>query len=205
MKKLTILAALVLLLPAASFADIFQVTMDTTGWTGSTGTIDIQFNPAGDPFQVGTVTFRNFSIIGGSLGALQVCDDVIPPPAVCGSSTTGGLPGPMTISNTGFINGPNYAATFGEKITFEVEFLGLAFTAAGQTNLTSLFVVIGATPGTIRTQIDLLGNSAIDWKTGSTPEAVSVAPLGAIPEPSTYLLVSAGIGVGYLIRRRRRR
>lgn len=201
MKKLTILAALMLLLPAASFADIFQVTMDTPGWTGSAGNIDIQFNPAiwADPYEPGTVTFRNFSILGGSLGALVLDDDVS-----LGGGTTGGLPGPMTISNVNPVNGPVYQADFGEKITFEVEFLGLAFTAPGQTNLTSLFVVLGATPGTIQTQIDLLGDSLIGT-TGSTPEAVNVAPIGAIPEPSTYLLVSAGLGVGYLIRRQRRR
>ncbi len=203
MKKLTILAALVLLLPAASFADVFQVTMDTAGWTGSTGTIDIQFNagsccgPA-TPFELGSATLRNFSILGGSLGALIYDDDVS-----LGGSTTGALPGPMTITNGNFVNGPVYAATFGTKITFEVEFLGLAFTVPGQTNLSSLFVVIGATPGTLQAQLDLLGNNKIG--TSQSSEGVRVSPLGAIPEPSTYLLVSGALAAGFLIRRRRRR
>jgi hypothetical protein len=203
MKKLTILAALVLALPAASFADVFQVTMDTAGWTGSTGAIDIQFNAGSccmpsTPFELGSATLRNFSILGGSLGALLVDDDVS-----LGGSTTGTLPGPMTITNGNFINGPVYGATFGSKITFEVEFLGLAFTAPGQTNLSSLFVVIGATPGTFRTQIDLLGESKIG--TAQSSQGVQVSPVGAIPEPSTYLLVSGALGAGFLIRRRRRR
>jgi len=166
----------------AALAATFAVSMNTTALNGNTGSIDIQFNPGSFPatFEPGTATITDFLITGGTLGAEQLGSRV---------STTGDLPGPLVISNTDFLNGIVYDATFGTLITFNLTFGGTAFTATGQTILMD-FVLLSNGQSTITAQATLLGGGLLDTSNSSRGVTFS-----EVPEPASGALLAGGLAL----------
>ena len=173
-------------LPAAQFL----VTFDTTAINSQAGTIDIQFNPGAFPavYESGTATITAFNLGAGSLGSLSSGPD---------GGASGTLPGPLAIANSDFLNGIVYNASFGNSASFLVNFSGNAYTASGQTILTTLSVsLIGAT--TISAVADLRGDRLLDVSFSSPG-----VTFGEIPEPATFGLITLGLaGCAFLTRRR---
>jgi hypothetical protein len=103
----------------------YHVKVDTSALPGgSTGSLDIQFNPGGPTAQSATATVLNFTT-DGSVGA--------PNPGFPTGGASGTLPGTLTIMNTAQAPGTNeqqQAITFGTVINFDVQFSG---TAVGST------------------------------------------------------------------------
>lgn len=180
----------VLLCAASLPAAQFRVTVDTTAINNQTGTIDIQFNPnASPPYESGVATITAFNLGAGSFGPIFSGPD---------GGASGTLPGPLVLINSNFLNGIGYNAIFGRTASFFVDFSGNAFTASGQSILTSLIVSLsGAT--TIGAVADLLGDSRID--TSFSSPGVAFAP---VPEPSTFGLIALGLAACAPATRRRR-
>jgi hypothetical protein len=92
----------------ADGATAYLVTVDTTSVTGTSGFLDLQFNPGNITTQSATARVTNFSIDGGSLtGVPSIVGDV-----------SGSLPAPAT-----FINGPGlndyfHSLNYGVKYSF---------------------------------------------------------------------------------------
>ena len=186
MKLLTTLLCVAALLPAASF----QVSIDTSSLNTQTGTIDIQFNPGSFPavYNPGTATITNFILSGGTLGSIASGPD---------GGASGTRPGPLTIINNDFLNGILYNATFGATASFLVDFTGTAFTGTGQSILTTLSVSLTGTNSSVVAQADLVGGSQLDTSFSSQ----GVTFQSAVPEPSTFGLMAAGIAA-FVLRRR---
>jgi len=172
-------------LPAAQFL----VTFNTAALNTQAGMIDIQFNPGAFPavYEAGTATITAFDLGGGSLGSISSGPD---------GGASGTLPGPLVIVNPDFFNGIGYNATFGNFASFLVDFSGNAYSAPGQTILTTLSIsLIGTT--TISAVADLLGDNLLD---------VSFSSPGVnfteIPEPATFGLMTLGLAGGAFLRRR---
>jgi hypothetical protein len=116
MRKCQILAVLFCVLAAnAALADpIYVVTMNTSGASGTTGSLDFQFDPGPLMTQAATVQITFFT--GGSFVGL---------PQTLGG-VTGELPAPITINNTSQLNDYFQSFTFGNSLSFVVSFSGPA-------------------------------------------------------------------------------
>ena len=173
-------------LPAAQFL----VTFDTTAINTQAGTIDIQFNPGAFPavYESGTATITAFNLGAGSLGSILSGPD---------GGASGTLPGPLAITNSDFLNGIVYNASFGNSASFLVNFSGNAYSASGQAILTTLSVsLVGTT--TVTAFADLLGNSMLDVSFSSPGVNFS-----EIPEPATFGPMTLGLAACAFLTRRR--
>ncbi|BDC49087.1 hypothetical protein F183_A14030 [Bryobacterales bacterium F-183] len=200
MKKTLLTAALFLMgAQSALFADIYNVTIDTSTLLGP-GVIDIQFNPAPGSmvgnYQLGTATIRNFTLSGpgASLGLEEVMFRL---------NATGDLqPGPLSITNDdpGNINGVVYNATFGTLLTFELELSGLAYTSPAQAFQSDFSISLYGNGSPIVGIAGLAGNSTI-YTALSDPQVTFA--LQSVPEPTVLWTLGAVPGVLLLLRRRR--
>lgn len=208
----TYLLTLSLLLSAAgvSYADtIYNVSVNTSGLSGTTGSIDFQFNFGNGETQAATVTISNLT--GGTNGAQTPTGEV----------TGGPFPAPVTISNgyAGGINNSGYndyfeTFTYGNTLRFTVDFSGPAVTAPDGfstgnsefffsefTDVNGINPAPGTDPNGVAATISVNPNGSF------TATAVSAnANLSFVPEPgSLWLTLGAGLALlsGVFVRRRR--
>jgi len=109
MRKLLVPAVVtVLLVGGISWATTFKITVDTTPIKGQSGFVVFDF-VGGNPVPKNTATISSFAT-DATLGAAT------PSGAVTGTLT----PGPLSFSDSDFLNEWNQAATFGARMSFQL-------------------------------------------------------------------------------------
>ena len=183
--------------PPTYHVEIDTSTFQAAGF-GSAGWLDLQFNPSNMGGPVATATTTHFSGAFDNTQAAQL---------------TGGVTGSLSSGFT-FTNGTSYndlfqAFIFGARIAFDVSFSGAP--GSGPNLIDSMFAVsvydaLGTTS---------LGNSAangsllqLSWTPpvdGAEDGMVGVsvadnlnASVSAVPEPSTWLMLLAGVTMAWL-------
>lgn len=202
----------VLTTPAA-FADPasieYMVTVNTTSALLTNGYIDFQFNPSSFATQPANADVANFA----SDGVLNPAD----PNNGSIGEVSGMLPGTVTLINSETTNEYTEAMTFGTTITFDLDLYGPAisnpngegggtftldffndngylFTADSQNDVPVFTVTINP-DGSTSAQTYASANNG--------PPVVTFSGPTAVPEPSSVLLLSAGLGALALFGRRR--
>ena len=198
-KKINMLAAAGLMLCAtSSFAQLYQVDINTSS-LGSGYSIDFQFNDGGI-LGNNSATLSNFLLGGGS---------------AAGSPTTfDGATGSVLSNNVSFNNSGSFQElyegfTAGSTLSFTVN---LTNNSDGLTPDAFVVGILDNTLGNIPTtgfgnqlaQIDLTGAALAPQTFAGTGAfsgvSVTVAP---IPEPETYAMLIAGLGLlGFAARRK---
>ena len=187
-RKSTMLAVtLAVCLAGSSKADILQnVTLNTSAFSGTSGFLDLQLNPAAAGAPAAAVTVDNFST-DGLLGSTFVRTGSV-------SGTLGSAASPLTIQN--MTNPPaNEDAvniSFGKAISFTADFSGTAISTPDPTNplestfAVSLFDAAGAGLRTVNYTI--------------TPSGTITTT--ATPEPALLWLTGSGLALLALLRPR---
>jgi len=182
---------------AALASQILEVSVDTSTISGTTGSIDFQFNPGGLDYQAATVQIANFA--GGTYGGTQ--QDF-------GGASGGPYPSSISITNSAADNEDFETFTFGSKLFFSLLFSGPAVDSPdGVSSANSVFAfsmfsdtsgftpVLTSDPNGIAAlvTVNLDGTLA---KNAVSPEATFV------PEPGTFGLVGCAFAGLAWIRRR---
>jgi hypothetical protein len=183
---------LVLTVPAYTAAFEYDVTLDTSAITGTSGFLDLQFNPGtipGAPGAQATISLFGGDAILHNVGAQNGTGDV-----------TGALPGELVFQNTTQFNDFFQEVTFGSSTSFRVTFSGVFLTALSGDHTAfsvSLYDADGITPlltadpsGAL-TIFDLAPGGAI------TPAIFnpSVANVAAVPLPAAAVLFPTGLSL----------
>jgi hypothetical protein len=198
-----IMGLLLVGLESPAMALTYQVTVDTSTLSGTTGYVDLQFNP-------GTIAAPGAQAALSSFGGPTLISN--DPQTGATGSVTGALPGPLVFSNTTQYNDFFQAVTFGTTTSFNVNFTGAFTTASSGSNTTfslSFYDATGTNPifttdpsgfGSIL-RMDLApGGGITTFNTAIIPSAVSVA---AVPVPAAVVLFGSGL-VGLLGWQRKR-
>jgi len=202
--KLLIMALVAVVFAASSaFASMtYDVTINTSEFTGTSGYLYLQY----DPFEAAssTATVSSF-YTDGTLGSQDTVD------VVNGSAVTGALPGSVVFANTNSVNDYNNAITsFGTAINFDVTLGNLA--SGGRAGGSSTFSVglyqdaYGSIP-LVNTSGGALAGTALEITlnnngTTSTQVLASEANVSPAPVPAAAWLLGSGLTGLVGIRRR---
>jgi hypothetical protein len=184
---------------AAVAAPTHHVNLDTSGFAGSTGFIDLYFSRDGGA-PTSTVTLSNFS---GAFGA----------EASRFGDVSGAIPGTVVFGSTDGISDLFQAVSFGGALGFDVEFGGdFATVTSDITSLFGIALINQAQSAYLGVNGDLVQFTLVPMG-GPNPAGVSFETFGpiatvsaasAVPEPSELLLMMTGLGlVGFMVRRRK--
>lgn len=184
-------------------AATYHVELDTSSFS-NTGWIDMQFNPGNTNSALAQVSLTDFVGFGSSATAQTA------------GSVSGSLAGGYTIANDdpGGWNDLFHSVNFGGKISFNVSFSGAAdpaHTASGSVFSVALYnfdqtAVLG-TSDPYGSLVQLNWSPAVSAGAGNvvaTPLAnnIPTSVAAAVPEPSTWLMLGAGLALVGLARRR---
>jgi hypothetical protein len=194
-------AALALVLSASACmaqASTLHVELDTSGWNGTDGYLDLQFNPSNVNSAVASALVSALSGITADAPALT--GDV--------QALAGGV---YKFTNSSDYNDLFQSVHFGGKVSFNVSFSGLPDSAALPQSSFSVGLY-GSDGQTSLGQGDQWGSLLyLNWQAspdgqGSVGKQMidgSVGAITAVPEPSSWLMLGAGLGLLGLVRRRR--
>jgi hypothetical protein len=173
---------------------VFNVSVDTSSLSTQSGFLDFQFNPGDSSALAATASVTVFQSVGGSLSQ----------PAQLTGDATGSLPGALALQNGTAFNDAFQGFTSGNSFSFTLTLSGPAVDSPGGTTgssfALSLFAADGVTPllttdpnGSVATiDLNANGNATVftfaQSATDDSPVA-TVTAAGAIPEPSTLVLV----------------
>jgi len=182
----------------------YDVTVDTSGIAGTSGSLDFQFNPGPLVTQAADLQIQNFTS-DGTVGIL---------PTLTGDAS-GALPGTVTFDNGQAFNDYFTGFTYGSTLSFLVNLYGPAVTSpdgistsgskfafsmfsdpAGMSPILTNDLVDGYA---LTAAINLDGTATI---TNSSSQLTITTPVTAAPEPSTLLLL--GLGLASLVFSRRK-
>lgn len=176
----------------AAIATTFDVFINTTAISGAAGLVDLQLNPGSATAPAATAWLSNVSGPAFGSNPLQVDGNV-----------TGALPG-----NTVFDNGTAFNAllqevpVFFQGLGFRVEFGGSFLSALSGDGTTFSLALLAPDLSVIPTfNTDLAGRMlTFELSPGSIAfsafdPAVSIAPVIAVPEPQTNVLLLLGLMV----------
>lgn len=180
----------------------YLVMANTSSVNGTTGYIDLQFDPGFQTTQSAVVAVNSFATDGiMNPGSVQVAGDV-----------TGLLPSSVTIGNSTQFNDYFEGLIFGDTVTFRLALSGPALTSPNGTALSGSTFGIGFYDSTgfnpiLTTNVTdgFAGVINVNLDGTTTPivfplnDGVSISAISitAIPEPSSLWLVGVGIlGLG---------
>ncbi|MYM91676.1 PEP-CTERM sorting domain-containing protein [Rugamonas sp. FT82W] len=182
----------------AASAQTLHVELNTASLVNA-GFLDLQFNPANTPASFASATISHLSGFG-DLSGVTLIGDV--------QQNAGGF----VFGNTTDYNDLFQGISFGGKVSFDVTFAGLpdASPAALQSKFAvSLFGADGTTAlGNFNPQDGTL--MSITWQPTAGAGMVSsditdhaIAGVSAVPEPSTWAMLGAGLALVGFARRRK--
>ena len=184
-------------------ADTYDVTINTSSITGTTGTLDFNFNPGPLATQAASLQILTFSSDGSLAGSPILTGDV-----------GGTLPSTLTFDNgTGF-NDYFEGFKFGSILSFDVTLYGPALNSPdgmSTSGSTFAFSMFSDPAGTIpvlttntadgfafKVDVNLDGTTTL---TNFSPQTGVGTP--TVPEPGSLVLVGTIIALAVLHRRRR--
>ena len=193
----------------ASAETIYDVAVDTSSISGTTGSLDFNFNPGPSATQSASLQILNFTSDGALAGNCP-----------CGTGDVSGqLPATLTFDNATGFNDYFDDFTFGSTISFAVSLYGPALSApdgvstSGSTFSFSMFFDAAGTIPALTTDttdgfaftvgVNLDGSTTV---TNYSPQTNVVPEASGVPEPSSLGLTGAVIAlVGLFSFRRQRR
>lgn len=183
----------------ASAALLYEVVVDTTSIQGITGYIDLQLNVGNMvPTPAAIATLSSFSL--GSSGVLGP-----PADALVDGDVTGDLSGTVVFRNTSALNAMAHPVTFGNSLSFMVEFSGdfIATPSSNASVFLAAFTDESFAP-LLDTGDDGYSSVLFDLVDGSViPEISTSGRADPVPEPAAWLMLGAGLLVLPLFTRMR--
>ncbi len=185
----------------------YIVTVDSSSITGTTGSLDFQFNPGPLTSQAASLQILDFSSDGSLAGSPALTGDV-----------GGALPGTLTFDNGTQFNDYFDDFTFGSTLSFQVSLYGPALSSPDGVSTSGsdfAFSMFSDPAGTIPalTTDTVNGFAAtvavnLDGTTTVTDPSIQtiIASSTVIPEPSNLLLMATGFCglAGILLRQQAR-
>jgi hypothetical protein len=202
MKNLLSICLLVLVAPGIASANTYHIDANTSSLAGTTGSLDLSFNPGPLVTQSASVDILN----------------VVTDGAISGSATlTGDVTGSFPASTLSFDNGTGFndyftAFTFGNSLAFDVDLFGPAISApdgistSGSSFALSIFSdPAGTLPALTTNTTDGFAYTVsinLDGTTTATDYLVTSSS-SPIPEPPGWVLAMTGLLSLFYMRRYR--
>jgi len=194
----------------ASAAPItYDVTVDSSSISSTSGSFDFQFNPGPLVTQSASLQILNFTSDGSLAGGPTLTGDV-----------TGALPATLTFDNGTAFNDYFEGFTFGSTLSFQVSLFGPALSSpdgtstSGSTFAFSMFSDAAGTMPVLTSDtvngfaftinVNLDGTTTVTNSSAQTTVVPATGP-PAVPEPGTLPLMAAGIGLWLAFRFRLQR
>jgi len=186
-------------LPALADSATYLATIDTASQIGNYGYIDLELNASSFPGS-GPVEAAIFNFTGATLNPLDPANDEL-------GTASGGLPGPLTLDNSGF-NDSFEGMTFGSDITFDVTLSGSGVSLTGGAPYASgtTFQVLfcdSTCSNTLFTSDPNTGAAAL-LNVAPDGSVEGTGPVTFVPEPGCLSLILCGSAVMLLIIWRKR-
>ena len=179
---------------AATFAQSYRVTVDTSAIADTNGYVNFQFNPADLLAPEANASIFQWA---GSITLLDV-------PVIEGS-VAGALPGTVDLNNDTAFNDYLHAAQFGETLSFLLQFAGNSSVPASSLGTSFALALYAADATTPLLSDDVsgsilrfeLGPDGVDYQTfGPDASSPSVAQVSPVPLPAAaWLLLSGVVGL----------
>jgi hypothetical protein len=191
---------------ASAGAIEYQVSVDTSGISGTPGSLDFQFNPGALVTQAASLQILNFSSDGSLAGSPAPTGDV-----------SGALPAALTFDNGTVYNDYFEGFTFGTNLFFDVSLYGPALSSPDGTSTsgsTFAFSMFSDSAGTIPAlTTDTVDGFAVtvDVNLDGTTTAASLSDQTAIeqvsstPEPGSMAEMALAVGLWITFRLRQQR